>query len=168
MAKTAKSTKAKLPPVKSRGSIRAAASPAKRQPRAKPVASKKTKTPKTTKIISASASKLSVTELRAQLEKLQRANATLRAKNREASRATRTAAARIAELEEEVARLQRESAPQPAPGNRGPTLVRAKRQSRRIDPGDAVPPAVAVEEPATLDDEAETVRKNLEAHLTDG
>jgi hypothetical protein len=38
-------------------------------------------------------------------------------------------------------------------------------QRREIDPGDAVPPGVAVEEPAALDLEAETALENLEEHL---
>jgi hypothetical protein len=36
-----------------------------------------------------------------------------------------------------------------------------------MDPGDAVPSGVAVEEPAPLDLEAETARENLEQHLGD-
>jgi hypothetical protein len=48
--------------------------------------------------------------------------------------------------------------------------LRAKRQSREIDPGDAVPPGgvtgVAVQEPAPLDEQAETALENLEEHLS--
>lgn len=104
--------------------------------------------------------KLSKDELRARVEKLERANATLRAKNRESTRAAKEAAARIAELEDEVARLRREqdNATRPA---------RRPRSRRELDPGDAVPPGVAVEEPASPDLEAETARENLEHHLKD-
>ena len=127
--------------------------------RATPIAAKtgaKAKTPKAPGIAAvskrASAApapepKVSKEELRARLEKLERANAALRAKSREANRAAKTAAARIAELEDQVAQLERE---------------------RGIDPGDAVPPGVAVEEPAlldALDAEAETALENLEHHL---
>ena len=98
------------------------------------------------------------------METLERANATLRAKNREANRAAKTAAARIAELEDQVAQLekrvaaaQRKSAPSAASPR--------KRRSREIDPGDAVPEGVAVQEPAPLDEEAETALENLTENL---
>ena len=95
-----------------------------------------------------------------QVEKLERANTMLRTKNRDANRAAKTAAARIAELEDQVARLEKQAAPAapPPPAKRGPkpvAPVRSKRQRRGVDPGDAVPPGVAVEEPAPLDEEAE-------------
>jgi len=47
-------------------------------------------------------------ELRAQVQKLEQTNATLRAKSRETTRAAKTAAARVAELEDEVARLEKQ------------------------------------------------------------
>src|SRR4051794_22609820 len=53
-------------------------------------------------------------ELRAQVEKLERANATLRAKNRETGRAAKLAADRIVELQEAVARLEKRVASQAA------------------------------------------------------
>ena len=98
------------------------------------------------------------------LEELERTNATLRTKSREANRAAKTAAARIAELEDQVGRLEEQAAPPPAtaPAKRGPKRaapVRNKRQRRGVDPGDAV----AVEEPAPLDESAETARENLKA-----
>lgn len=112
--------------------------------------------------------KLSKGELRAQVEKLERANATLRAKGREANRAAKSAAARIAELEGEVARLEKKVASQAAAATRGArarTAASSKRRNSEIDPGDAVPPGVAVEEPAPLDAEAEAARENLEERL---
>jgi hypothetical protein len=95
--------------------------------------------------------------MRADLEKLERLVASLRAKSRDANKAAKVAAARIAELEAEVARLETEAAA---------AAVREPRRHRHeIDPGDAVPPGVAVEEAAPLDNEAETALENLEAHL---
>jgi hypothetical protein len=107
-------------------------------------------------------------ELRARVEELERANATLRAKSREANRAAKTAAARIAELEDQVAQLEKQAVPPPAPAERGskPTApARGKRQRRSIDPGDAVPEGVAVQEPEPLDEAAETALENLNEHL---
>ena len=105
-------------------------------------------------------------ELRIQVEKLERANATLRAKNREANRAAKLSAARIAELEDEVARLQ---APLATTTDFRSAALSSERgsQVRDIDPGDAVPPGVAPEDPEPPDQEAETARENLEAHLRD-
>lgn len=100
-------------------------------------------------------------ELRAKVEKLERANATLRAKNREANRAAKLSAARIAELGDEVARLQTQLAA--TPDLRSATMP--NRGSQQIDPGDAVPPGVAPEDPGSPDQEAEIARENLEAHL---
>ena len=94
-------------------------------------------------------------ELRAQVVKLESANATLRARSREATRAAKTAATRIAELEDQVAQLEKQLS----------ALRRDQRKSRDIDPGDAVPPGVAVQEPAPLDKEAETALENLTEHL---
>jgi hypothetical protein len=106
-------------------------------------------------------------ELRAQVEKLEQANTTLRAKGREANRAAKQANARIAELEEEVARLEKQVASQAASAKRGATRS-AARKSRGIDPGDAVPEGVAVAEPEPLDGEAERALENLEEHLGGG
>jgi hypothetical protein len=114
--------------------------------------------------------KLSKDELRAQVEKLERANANLRAKNRGASREAKTTAARVAELEEQVARLEKQLVAQTAAagGDRAAPAPKGRRaRHREIDPGDSVPPEVAVEEPAPLDLEAETAPANLEEHLGD-
>jgi hypothetical protein len=112
--------------------------------------------------------KVSKDELRAQVEKLERANAVLRSKSRETNRAAKTATARIAELEDQVAQLDKQATPKPVLAKRGSKATGSKRsepQAREIDPGDAVPPGVAVQEPAIMDDEAETARENLEEHL---
>ena len=126
------------------------------------------KAPKTTARAPAPAPapKVSKDELRAQVEKLELTVTTLRAKGREANKAAKVSTARIAELEGQVAQLEEKLAsataqvPQAAP----PKAPRAKRQAREIDPGDAVPPGVAVQEPAPLDEEAKSVLENLE-HL---
>ena len=114
------------------------------------------------------APKLSTDELRARVEQLERANATLRGKSREANRAVKTAAARIAELEDRVAQLEQQATPPSAPAKRSPkpaAPARAKRQPRNHDPSDAVPPDVAVQEPAPLDEDAESALENLQEHL---
>lgn len=111
------------------------------------------------------APKVSKDELRAQVEKLDRTIATLRAKARETTRAAKGAAARIAELEAEVARLEAAAARQAAPPKPAKTArPRAKAPGR--DPGDSVPPGVAVQEPEPLDAEAEAAREALEEHLS--
>lgn len=103
-------------------------------------------------------------ELRAQVEKLEQTVATLRTKGREANRASKQASARIAELEEEVARLEKQVASQAAAAKRSATRA-AARKSREIDPGDSVPEGFAVQEPEPLDEEAEAAKENLEEHL---
>ena len=120
------------------------------------------------KAAAAPAPKPSKDELRAQVEKLERANALLRARSRESGRIAKTAAARIAELEDQVAQFEKneKKLSQPASAVRGRKPAdRTRPRHREIDPGDAVPPGVAVQEPAPLDEEAETARDNLEEHL---
>ena len=124
--------------------------------------------PKRTPAALPRAPKLSKDELRAQVEKLERANATLRAKSRETNRAAKLAGARIAELEGEIARLEKKVASQAAAATRGAkpkTAAFGKRRSSDVDPGDAVPPGLAIQEPAPLDAEAEAARENLEERL---
>jgi chromosome segregation ATPase len=126
--------------------------------------------PKHTPRMGPSPPKVSKDELRAQVEKLERANANLRAKNRDASREAKTTAARIAELEDQVARLEKQLVAQTAAagGDRAALAPKGRRaRHREIDPGDSAPPEVAVEEPAPLDREAETAPANLEEHLGD-
>ncbi len=168
MARTAKTTtrSTKAPAMKrkpgrppgSKTLAKAAAKPA-------PKVSRRTATPKP---VAAAVPKLSKEELRDQVEKLERSVATLRAKNRDATRAAKASAARIEELEAQVAQLETAAAAKPAPAEHAPKPARAtrsRRRSRDVDPGDAVPPGVAVMEPAPLDEEAETAFENLEAHL---
>ena len=106
--------------------------------------------------------------LRAQIDKLERANAALRTKSREAGRAAKIATDRIAELEEEVARLQKRVASQAAAAKkaRKPALApKSEPPDHSIDPGDAIPPGDALEELVPPDQEVEQARENLEEHL---
>jgi len=113
--------------------------------------------PKRATVAAAPALKLSKDELRVQVEKLERANATLRLKNREANRTAKAAAARIAELEENVAQLEKNAAAQTSSvkGERAAKPSGAKRQSRSVDHGSAVLPGLADQKPAPLDGEGE-------------
>jgi hypothetical protein len=175
MARVAKSSKTTKPAAKGRGTGRPTATAAK--------AAAKTKRPKITPVAAtkrvsrapAAIQKIGKDELRAQVEKLERGNATLRAKNREATRAVKAADARVAELEEQVARLEKQLAAQaiavagggggrPASASKPASPSKGGRRPKRreIDPGDAVPPGVAVEEPAPPVLEAETARETLE------
>ncbi|MGI4956940.1 MAG: hypothetical protein ACRYGI_04955 [Janthinobacterium lividum] len=112
----------------------------------------------------APALKVSKDELRAQVGKLEQLVATFRVKSRETSKAAKAAAARISDLEAQVARLEKQAAAAPA-SPRQAKSSRASRPGREIDPGDAVPPGVAVQEPAPLDEEAVTALEHLEEHL---
>ena len=95
------------------------------------------------------------------------ANAALKAKGRETNRTVKAANKRIAELEAEVAQLQ-EQAARPVATPTAEKVVRRGRppRSREIDPGDAVPPGVAVLDPEPLDAEAEAARDALEEKLS--
>jgi hypothetical protein len=178
MARVAKSSKTTKPAAKGRGTGRPTATAAKTAAKAKHPKVTKVVAAKRAPIAAAPAQKLSKDELRAQVEKLERGNATLRAKSREANRTAKTTAARVAELEEQVARLEKQltaqandaagggggrSAPASKPALPSKSGRRPKR--REINPGDALPPGVAVEEPALPDPEAETARENLEEKL---
>ncbi len=118
---------------------------------------------------------MSKDELRAQVEKFELAHATLRAKSRDMGRAAKAANVRIAELEAEVAQLQAQAERAAAAAKRAkptkhaslkPASPAPKSRRREIDPGDAVPPGVAVEEPEPMDEEAEAARDALEEHLS--
>jgi hypothetical protein len=113
--------------------------------------------PKRAPVTTAPAVKLSKDELRVQVEKLERANATLRVKNREANRTAKATTARIAELEENVTRLAKKAELQTPPGANGEQAAkpsRAKRQSRGI----------ADQKLAPLDEAGEAVREEQLGH----
>ncbi|WP_284945659.1 hypothetical protein [Acidisoma cladoniae] len=124
-----------------------------------------TKKPPAKRIAVAPLPKISKDDLRAQVTKLELTVTTLRAKNREANRAAKMMAAKIDELEEHAAQLEKKLASQATSATRSAKAPRVKRASRDIDPGDAVPPGVAVEDPAPMDEEAETAFENLESNL---
>ena len=111
-------------------------------------------------------------ELRAQIEKLEAANGALKAKGREANRNAKAAVRRVAELEEQVSQLQAETAKVAAsvapPQAEAKTVRRGRPPGRKkaIDPGDAVPPGVAVHNPEPLDQEAAAARDALEENLS--
>ena len=107
-------------------------------------------------------------ELRAHIEKLEAANAALKVKSRESNRSAKAANRRIDELEAEVARLQ-EQGVQLVAAPPAEKVVRRGRppRSREIDPGNAVPPGIAVLDPEPLDAEAEAARDALEENLSD-
>ena len=154
MARAAKATRATKPAAPRRKPVRRAAVAAKKPAKVvKPAASSKR-----VSLAATSVSKVSKDELRAQVEKLERANATLRAKSREASRSAKVDAARIAALEDQVMQLERKAASETVPGKHGPEprkAVRHRQESRGVDAGDAVPPGVTGQEPAALGEEAE-------------
>ena len=106
------------------------------------------------------------------MEELQAAKAALQAKGREASRAAKLAERRIAELEAQVEHLQGEGAKTAISAAREGEAKRSRRgrppgRKNAIDPGDAVPPGVAVLEPAPMDPEAEAARNALEENLSE-
>jgi hypothetical protein len=134
------------------GRTAAAAVPAKAPAKVTKVAA----APKRATVAAAPALKLSKDELRVQVETLERANATLRAKNREANRTAKAATARIAELEENVARLAKKAALQTpsANGEQAAKPSRAKRQSRGVED----------QKPAALDEEGEAAPEEQLGH----
>ncbi len=165
-ATTARKTVTTAAPTAGRGSGRSAAAKAINKV-AKTVA-KRTPAANQTQTPKAARTAAGKRDLHAQIEKLEQTVATYRAKSRESNRAAKVAAARIAELESQVKELQRASTVQAeSAGAERKADGHGNRRSREIDPGDAVPPAVAVQEPAPLDLEAETALDNLEEHLAD-
>jgi hypothetical protein len=144
------------------GRAAAAAVPAKAPAKAAKLAA----APKRAPVAAAPALKLSKDELRVQVEKLERANATLRLKNREANRTAKTATARIAELEQSVARLTKKAASQTpsANGEKAAKPSRAKRQSRSVDHDHAAPAGAADQKPAPLDEVGEAVLEEQLGH----
>jgi len=121
-------------------------------------------------VVAPAAPTLSKDALDAQVEKLERANAALRAKAKEANRSVEAFAARIVELEAQVEKLEKKLASSTAPAKRDPKPAkpsRASRQTPGADPDDAVPPGIAVQEPAPLDEAVETTLEKVEERLGD-
>ncbi|MBV9727546.1 MAG: hypothetical protein JO299_20495 [Gammaproteobacteria bacterium] len=112
--------------------------------------------------------KISKDELRTQLEKLERANASLRAKSREANRQAKADTARIAELEDQMARLEKDAASRSESAKHEPESAAAvgmNPENRAVDPGDDLSPGTALEDSATPDDDAKTSREKLDEPL---
>ena len=119
--------------------------------------------------------------LREQVETLERTVGRLQVRGRDAARAAKEAAARIDELEARLAAMEdRASRPAAAPSRaatRGSKRDAARdaapddaepprsRRGGRRDPGDAVPPGVAVKEPGPMDGEAAAAFESLEDRL---
>jgi Tfp pilus assembly protein PilX len=90
--------------------------------------------------------------------------------SRDMNRAFKAANSRIADVETEIAELREQAAATQAAATpvkeaRAPRAARAARKTT-IDPGDAVPAGVAVEEPQPLDEEAQTAQDALEERLS--
>ncbi len=106
------------------------------------------------------------------MEELEAARSALQAKSREAGRAAKLAERRIAELEAQVEHLQGEAAKTATPVAQEGEAKRSRRgrppgRKNAIDPGDAVPPGVAVLAPEPMDAEAEAARDALEKNLSE-
>jgi len=103
------------------------------------------------------------------VEALERTVAKMKVKAKAMRAAARQADDRMTELEAEVSRLEdalaKATRAAPAKMPRA-AAARPRKQSRELDPGDAVPPGVAVQEPAPLDQEAEAARASLEENLS--
>ncbi len=157
------------------------AAPAPRTTRRPAVAAKPIAVPRKPPAAS-SAPKLGKSELQAQVEKLERTVTTLRTRNRDAVRAAKVAAARIEELEEQLSTMRRQASKPPVPPSKAagrspkraaaappdpkpPRSVRGRRLSTERDPGDAVPPGVAVRDPEPMDEEATAAFDSLQAQL---
>lgn len=125
--------------------------------------------PKGTADATPSAPKLSKEELRAEVAKLGQANAAMRAKSRETNRTAKAAAARISELENHVAQLEkaaaRKLAPVEAPAKPQPVMSKRGKQRGRKD--DVMPTEVEVGEPSFLRQDEETMAESLEEHPAD-
>ena len=109
-------------------------------------------------------------ELRAQVEALERTIAKLKLKVKVMRADARQADDRMGELEAEVSRLEGAltKASRTAPAKAAPraAAVRARKQpAARRDPGDGVPPGVAVQQAEPLDAEAEAALASLEENL---
>jgi hypothetical protein len=85
----------------------------------------------TKKLPSVKAQVVSKGELRAQLEKANATIATLRTKAREATRAAKTSAAQLLELETKLAKLEKKSSAQEKPPLQATIAVKPAKQQRR-------------------------------------
>ena len=103
--------------------------------------------------------KVSKDELRSKVEKLELTLATFRAKSRDSNRAAKVAAARIAELEEQVAQWENKTAHQAPVVDKPATaakLPKAKRQTGGVKTSREAPSDRASQETGAPDDEAQS------------
>jgi chromosome segregation ATPase len=127
--------------------------PGRRVAAAKPTKSVKAAAP-AKKPAAARAPVVSKDELRAQLEKAQTTITTLRTKNREATRAAKEAAARIAELEAKVAQLEKAPSVKEKPKSAAPTREKLVKPRGRRAAVKAEPEApIEYAEPVLADSE---------------
>jgi hypothetical protein len=96
-----------------------------------------------------------------QVEKVEDANATMRAKNREANRTAKAAADRIAELEKVVAELENKAESQAAKGEQAAGPSRTNRPRRNVVRDNAVLAGVRDQEPAPLDEAGAALEEQL-------
>lgn len=159
MARAARSP-VTTPPLARSSPVGKATKPGKQSPSSPRLSSVATAVPKPSK-----------DELRAQVEALERTVAKMKAKAKVMRATARQADARMTELESEVSRLEaalaKASRAVPAKAARA-TAVRPSKPPRQRDPGDAVPPGVAVQDPEPLDAEAEAALASMEEKLSGG
>jgi predicted RNase H-like nuclease (RuvC/YqgF family) len=94
-------------------------------------------------------------DLRVQIEKLEQVNAKLRSKSREAAREAKLSANRIAELEQQVAKLERRLKPKAAPVEL-PAKSSKTKNSKKQDLAAAGPGGATSAELTLLEQAAET------------
>ena len=112
--------------------------------------------PPTKKLPSVKAPVVSKDELRVQLEKAQTTIATLRTKAREATRAAKTSAVQIAELEAKVAKLEKKSAAQKKTAETSTAAKPVKQRGRNsVKKADFEAPAES-SDPELTESETET------------
>ena len=126
--------------------------------------------PKRQSTIATGASKNAQEALKAQIETLEKTVIAIRTKSRATEKQLQLAEARIADLEDGIQTVATDLAGVVAllQSTAVAEADAAMPEEKEIDPGDAVPPGVAVQEPAVADAEAEEARENLEEHLRDG
>ena len=98
--------------------------------------------------------KVSKDELRAQVQRLEQANVTLRSKSREMTKAAKASVTRVAELESQVARFGKSVAASRTLVTRGPHakpagFVGGKRQTRSVGPNGSVAADTHLGQPTT-------------------
>ncbi len=149
MARVIKRTRTTKPapaPKKTSRTAAAVRSGAKTRPVAKPGAKPRA---------AAASPKLTVAEMRIQLEKLTKANTMLRAKNRDVMKSAKASEATIAALQERVATLEGELATHGKPAASPPKPRRPRRSSKSNVMHDDTPETAQVTDMDEAEDESE-------------